>query len=108
MKNISDLTQSLPLFKCLGSDIRIAILVLLSENGPMAMRDIADRLGITAGSLSPHIKLLSDNELISIKFDPGKHGIQRICSIFEDKIIIDFEAAINNKNIYSYSSYSCY
>ena len=72
MKNISDLTQALPLFKCLGSDIRIAILELLSENGPMAMKDIADELDITAGSLSPHIKMLSDNALINIQFETGK------------------------------------
>lgn len=115
MKNISDLTQALPLFKCLGSDIRIAVLELLSANGPMAMKDIAEELGITAGSLSPHIKMLSENDLINIKFETGKHGLQRICTIIEDKLIIDFEAAINNKNIYEtsiaiglYSDYSAY
>lgn len=115
MKNISDLAQALPLFKCLGSDIRISVLQILSENGPMAMKDIADKLGIAAGSLSPHVKMLADNGLINIKFETGKHGLQRICSIFEDKIIIDFEAAINNKNIYEtsigiglYSDYSAY
>lgn len=100
MRNISDLSQALPLFKCLGSDIRIAVLDLLTQNGPMPMKDIADQLKITPGSLSPHIKMLTDTGLISIRFDSGKHGLQRICSIMEDKIIIDFEAAINSKNIY--------
>lgn len=115
MINISDLTQALPLFKCLGSDIRISVLELLSANGPMAMKDIAEELGITAGSLSPHIKMLADNNLISIKFETGKHGLQRICTIIEDKMMIDFEAAVNNKNIYEtsiavglYSDYSAY
>ena len=115
MINISDLTQALPLFKCLGSDIRISVLELLSANGPMAMKDIAEELGITAGSLSPHIKMLADNNLISIKFETGKHGLQRICTIKEDKMMIDFEAAVNNKNIYEtsiaiglYSDYSAY
>ena len=115
MINISDLTQALPLFKCLGSDIRISVLELLSANGPMAMKDIAEELGITAGSLSPHIKMLADNNLISIKFETGKHGLQRVCTIIEDKMMIDFEAAVNNKNIYEtsiaiglYSDYSAY
>lgn len=115
MINISNLTQALPLFKCLGSDIRISVLELLSANGPMAMKDIAEELGITAGSLSPHIKMLADNNLISIKFETGKHGLQRICTIIEDKMMIDFEAAVNNKNIYEtsiaiglYSDYSAY
>jgi len=115
MRNISDMSQALPLFKCLGSDIRVAVLELLFGNGPMPMKDIAEELGITPGSLSPHIKMLADNGLISIKFETGKHGLQRICSILEDKIIIDFEASMNSKNIYEteigvglYSDYEAY
>lgn len=100
MRNIKDLSQALPIFKCLGSDIRIAILDLLSQNGPMQMGTISDQLGITAGSLSPHIKMLAQNGLISIKYDAGKHGLQRICTISEDKIIIDFENNSSSKNIY--------
>ncbi len=115
MRNISNLSQALPLFKCLGSDIRISVLELLTINGPMQMKNIADELGITPGSLSPHIKMLVDTGLINIKFDAGKHGLQRTCSIVEDKIIIDFEAAVNSKNIYEteigvglYSDYNVY
>jgi len=100
MRNIRDLSLSLPLFKCLGSDIRIAILDLLASNGPMQMTSISDQLGITSGSLSPHIKMLSQNGLINIKYETGKHGLQRICSICEDRIIIDFENSVNSKNIY--------
>lgn len=100
MRHIHGLSDALPLFKCLGSDIRVAILELLSVNGPMQMKDISDRLGITCGSLSPHIKILSENALISIQFESGRHGIQRICSLCEDKLIIDIESAFGSKNIY--------
>ena len=61
MKHLHDLRSALPLFKCLASDIRISILELLQQEGPMRMTDIAERLGITNGSLSPHIKMLSEN-----------------------------------------------
>lgn len=100
MRNIRDLSLSLPLFKCLGSDIRISVLELLAQNGPMPMKDIADRLNITSGSLSPHMKMLTDTGLITIKFDSGKHGVQKICSLAEERIIIDFENVVNSKNIY--------
>lgn len=100
MKQIRGLSSALPLLKCLGSDIRIAILELLSASGPMQMKDISEHLGITCGSLSPHIKMLHDNGLISIQFESGKHGIQRICSLCEDKLIIDFESISGSKNFY--------
>lgn len=100
MRHIHDLSSALPLFKCLGSDIRIAILELLSQNGPMQMKEIANHLGITSGSLSPHIKMLSDNALISIRFSSGKHGVQHICSLNGERLIIDFENKAVSKNVY--------
>lgn len=103
MRHIHDLSAALPLFKCLGSDIRIAILELLSQNGPMQMKDIADHLEITSGSLSPHIKMLSDNGFISIRFTAGKHGVQRICSLSEERLIIDFANSAVSQNIYESS-----
>ncbi len=112
---ISDLTQAVSMFKCLGSDMRIAILEMLSARGPMQMSVMAENLGITAGSLSLHVKMLSECGLIHIKFDTGKHGLQRICSIADEKIMIDFERATGNKNFYEteigvglYSDYEVY
>lgn len=100
MKYISDMAQAVPLFKCLGSEMRIAVLELLAEKGPMQMSLIAENLGITPGSLSLHIKQLAECGLIHIRFDSGKHGIQRICSIVDEKILVDFERAISSRNVY--------
>ena len=115
MKYISDPTRSVQLFKCLGSDIRVSILEMLSVNGPMRMTDISENLGITPGSLSSHIKMLAECGLIDIRFESGKHGIQRICSIVEEKILVDFERSVVNKNFYEteigiglYSDYDVY
>ncbi|MCR4654967.1 MAG: ArsR family transcriptional regulator [Lachnospiraceae bacterium] len=115
MRNISDLTQAVPLFKCLGSETRVAILKLLSSEGPMQMSAIAENLGITAGSLSLHIKMLTECGLINIRFETGRHGLQRICSIADEKILIDLESAANSKNVYEteigvglYSEYEVY
>ncbi|MCR4909209.1 MAG: ArsR family transcriptional regulator [Lachnospiraceae bacterium] len=115
MKYISDLAQAVPLFKCLGSDTRIAIMEMLSSKGPLPMSAIAENLGITAGSLSLHIKQLNECGLINIKFDSGRHGLQRICSIADEKIVIDFESRTSSKNFYEteigvglYSDYDVY
>ena len=90
MKYICEISQAVPLFKCLGSEMRIAILELMAEKGPMQMSLIAENLGITPGSLSLHIKQLAECGLIHIRFDSGKHGIQRICSIVDEKILVDY------------------
>lgn len=115
MKHIRDLQSSLPLFKALGSDIRVAILELLQTNGPMRMTDIAEKLNITNGSLSPHIKILSENELITVSLSSGKHGMQRVCSIMGQQFLIDTERADKNVNLYEaeigigqYTSYEVY
>jgi len=115
MRHIRDLSLALPLFKCLGSDIRISILELLSSKGPLQMKDISTELGITCGSLTPHIKMLTENGLINIQFTSGKHGVQRVCSLVEEKLIIDFENNISSKYIYEteigvgqYSDYQVY
>lgn len=100
MKHIHDLKSALPLFKCLSSDIRVAILELLQHKGPMRMTDIAGELGITNGSLSPHIKMLSELGFITISFASGKHGMQRICRAAEQQLLIDFETGSRNINMY--------
>lgn len=100
MKHIRDLRSALPIFKCLGSEIRISILELLQSKGPMRMTDIAAELDITNGSLSPHIKALSENGFINISFASGKHGMQRICSACEQQLLINCESSANNINMY--------
>ena len=102
MKHIHDLRSALPLFKCLSSDIRISILELLQQKGPMRMTDVALELGITNGSLSPHIKILSENGFISVNFSSGKRGMQRICSVCEQQLLIDCES--NERNIHLYET----
>lgn len=100
MKHLHDLRSALPLFKCLSSEIRISILELLQQEGPMRMTDIAERLDITNGSLSPHIKMLSENGFINISFTSGKHGMQRICSASDQQLLINCESGPQNVNMY--------
>lgn len=100
LKHIHDLKSGLPLFKCLSSEIRISILELLRKKGPLRMTDIAEELGISNGSLSPHIKSLSENGFIAISFSSGKHGVQRVCSLIEQQILIETESSSQNVNVY--------
>ncbi len=100
MKQYRDLRAALPLLRCLSSEIRVSILELLQEKGPMRMTDIAAALGISNGSLSPHIKQLSECGLINISFSSGKHGLQRTCSVCDQQLLFEIESSRRNVNLY--------
>jgi predicted transcriptional regulator len=89
MIHITNLKESLSLFKALSSDIRLEILELLAEHKQLNMNDIAEKLNLTNGAITMHIKKLEECGLIKIRTLTAKHGIQKICNLHEDKFIID-------------------
>jgi predicted transcriptional regulator len=113
--HVVNLREGLPVFKSLASSQRVAILEMLYERGAMSMTDIADALGITAGALTSHIKMLADAGFLTIAFTSGKHGVQRVCSAAEQRILIDPAQAARNINVYEteigvgqYSNYEAF
>ncbi|MCR4851088.1 MAG: winged helix-turn-helix transcriptional regulator [Lachnospiraceae bacterium] len=101
MLHITSLNDGLEIFKALGSDVRVQILNTLLENGHMSMNQLATQLNITNGALTGHIKKLEDTGLISISNDSTRHGNQKICSVKEDKLLIDFEQPVDYSNTFS-------
>ncbi|MCR5740594.1 MAG: winged helix-turn-helix transcriptional regulator [Lachnospiraceae bacterium] len=101
MIHITSLDDGLELFKALGSEIRIQILNILMENGPMNMNQLASQLNITNGALTGHIKKLEDCELITISNESSGHGNRKICSVKQDKLLVDFEKPIDDANTFA-------
>lgn len=89
MIHITNLEESLPVFKALSSNVRIQILNLLSEYKQLNMNDIAEKLNLSNGAITMHIKKLEQCDIIRINILTAKHGIQKICCLNEDKFIID-------------------
>ncbi len=117
MLHVKNIEEGLDLFKTLGSDIRVSILKLLLKHKEMSMNAIASSLGITNGALTSHIKKLEECGLIKVSIEHGSHGNQKLCSIGQDKILIDIESeeSKNNNQIYNaevkvghYSNYEVY
>lgn len=115
MKQIHNLRDGIEVFKCLSSEFRVSIMEILYKNGSMHMTDIAQEMGVTCGTLSPHMKALAATGLITITFEPGKHGVQRLCSIGDDRILVDPGYAAQQGNVYEseigvgqYMSYEVY
>lgn len=103
MIHITSLEDGIKIFKALGSEVRIEILKILLENEHMSMNQLAAQLNITNGALTGHIKKLEDCGLISTSNETAGHGNQKICSIIEDKIIVEIEKPVDDANVYSTS-----
>lgn len=103
MIHITSLDDGLELFKALGSDIRIQILKILLENNQMSMNQLANELNISNGALTGHIKKLEERGLISTSNDSSGHGNQKLCSLIQDRILVEIEKPIDLSNVYNTS-----
>ena len=115
MLHLKSLDEGLDIFKALGSEVRIEIIKILSENNGMNMNELANRLNITNGALTSHIKKLEDCGIIVIANESAGHGNQKKCTVRLDKILIEVNPQEDIKNIYQtdikvghYSDYNVY
>ncbi|WP_426448027.1 ArsR/SmtB family transcription factor [Paenibacillus sp. S-38] len=92
MLYIKDLRSGLPIFKALGSDIRLAILDLLAQNQSLNLNDLAKALQLTNGAITMHIKKLEESGLIEVTTAVGRHGIQKLCYLSEEKLMVDLRS----------------
>lgn len=115
MLHIKSLDAGVTIFKALGSDVRVEIIKILLENHGMNMNELATHLNITNGALTSHIKKLEDAGIVTISSESSGHGNQKKCSVYVDKILVDFDSDEDSKNVYQtelkighYTDYSVY
>lgn len=115
MRYIKDFSEELKVFKALGSDVRISLLNLLIENGKLSMNELAERLNITNGALTNHVRKLESCDLLRINSDSSVHGNQKLCEPHLDKILFVLNRGTPSTNEYKaslrvgqYSSYDVY
>ena len=60
----------------------------------------ATHLNITNGALTSHIKKLEDAGIVTISNESSGHGNQKKCSVYVDKLLIDFDSEDDDKNVY--------
>lgn len=101
MIHITSLEEGLELFKALGSDVRIQILNILLENDHMSMNQLATELKLSNGALTGHIKKLEECGLISTSNESASHGNSKICSVIQDKIVVEIEKPEDLTNVFT-------
>ena len=92
MIHITNLKDGIFIFKALSSDVRIDILNILSEYQQLNMNELSEKLNLTNGAVTMHIRKLEECGLITTNNLTGKHGLQKICSLHENKIVVDMES----------------
>ncbi|MBQ8885379.1 MAG: ArsR family transcriptional regulator [Clostridia bacterium] len=65
------------------------ILSLLREKGSLNFSEIAQALSLTNGNITKHLNKLLEAKLISVKLRNTSRGIEKICTLAEEKILID-------------------
>ena len=103
MLHIKSLAEGLPLFKALGSEVRVEVVRILMEQGPMSMNELAGKLGLTNGALTSHIRRLEECGVVTISSESEGHGNQKRCSVQLDKILIDLEREEEAGDVYATS-----
>ena len=89
MLHIRNLEEGVELFKVLGSDIRVNIILLLLKEKEMNMNEIAARLQITNGALTSHIRKLEEAGMIRVTQDSVGHGHQKVCRVLSTRILVE-------------------
>ena len=69
MLYIKSLEQAVPVFKALGSELRVRLIQILLEHQEMNMNELASSLGITNGALTSHVKKLEEAGILAILSD---------------------------------------
>ncbi|NBD27789.1 ArsR/SmtB family transcription factor [Paenibacillus glycinis] len=100
MIHIKHLRSGLHIFKALSSDIRIEILELLAKHNCLNLNEIAEKLGLTNGAITMHIRKLEESGLIDITTAVGKHGLQKICYLNEDMLTVELRHEVAGHNLY--------
>lgn len=103
MIRITNLENGLDLFKALGSDVRVRILEILQNDDHQNMNSLAEELGITNGALTAHIRKLEECGLIRITSKSTGHGNQKIASLAENRILIEFTEKTPEEHIFKTS-----
>ncbi len=90
MIKINHLKNGLSVYEALASETRLHILELLHKNGRMNLGAISQALNLTNGNITKHINKLLDANLIKIELHNVPRGVEKLCTLTEEKILIDF------------------
>jgi predicted transcriptional regulator len=77
------------LFKALDSEPRLSILRYLYQHPGLFMNELAEKLGVTHGAVTAHIKILAAAGLIFVREEHSGRGTRKRISLNRERIQVD-------------------
>lgn len=90
-----DPEERLDVLKALASEVRVGILKLLHEAGPLNINDIAARLEQPQSTVSSNIQTLVEAGLVRTETQKARKGNQKICHSLFDEVMVMFKDDIH-------------
>ena len=87
---VIDPEEGIDVLKGMASPIRVSILKVLNEQGPLNINDIADKLALPQSTVSSNAALLEKAQLIRTEMQKARKGNQKICHSTFDEVLIAF------------------
>ncbi len=87
--NFNGIDKTVELFKVLASEPRIQIIKLLSKYESLSMNELSEKLGVTQGAVTAHIKVMLACGMVSVTEESGQRGTRKLVSLKEKKLIIN-------------------
>lgn len=81
--------------KALSTPTRYKILKLLASE-ERDISEIAERLELTEANISAQVKHLEKANLVSSRYEPGEHGVRKLCRTSVNSVTIKFS---NNNRV---------
>lgn len=110
---VRNLKENLKLFEALASPVRLQIIEMLHDGKEMNLNEMAKKLNLTNSAMTMHIQKLSACGLIRVSLASIARGTQKLCSLTEDKLLIELVDTLNDRafhetelNVGHYSDYS--
>ena len=91
---VVDPDERLDVLKGLASAVRVRILKLLRERGPMNVNEITAALQVPQSTASSNLQILEDAGLVVTESRKARKGSQKICRAAFDEILVMFKDTV--------------
>ncbi len=100
MLHVVNLRDGIEIHKALGSKVRVQIMELMLENDGINLNEIANRLNLTNGALTGHIKKLEDAGLIALNKSYEGKSNHKIYKVTYDRVLTEMRSEKVEHNVY--------
>jgi len=87
--NLDVSEQSLPFYEAMASSVRLNLIRLLAKQ-PMNIRELAEAVGLSSAIMTMHVKKLEKAGIVRTDMQPGRGGLQKVCSLAIEQAEIVF------------------